>query len=414
MKDSKIKNIKAREILDSRGNPTIEVDLKTNLGIFRASVPSGVSKGKYEAVELRDGGKRYQGMGVLKAVKSINKIIAPKLKGKDATNQKEIDEFLIKLDGTENKSKLGANAIVGVSMAVCRAGAAAKNLPLWKWISKIAEKKPALPIPCILTMEGGLHGGGDLDIQEFMVVNFAGSFKERLRIGTEIYHILGEILSKRYGKSATNVGIEGAFTPPLKKTKEALDLVMAVIEKTGYKNKAKIILDIAASSFYRNGKYDFEKGILSKEKLLEFYSELFSEYPIIAIEDPFSEEDWQGFQKITEKFLGKITIIGDDLLATNLERIKIAVNKKACNGLILKPNQIGTVLGTIEAAKLAMKNGWQVFVKHRGGETCDDFISDLSVGLGTGWIMAGAPTRGERVAKYNRLLRIEEEFYLVK
>ena len=414
MRNVKIKSLKAREILDSRGIPTIEVDLKTNLGIFRASVPSGVSKGKYEAVELRDGGKRYQGMGVLKAVKSINKIIAPKLKGKDATNQKEIDEFLIKLDGTENKSKLGANAIVGVSMAVCRAGAAAKNLPLWKWISKIAEKKPALPIPCILTMEGGLHGGGDLDIQEFMVVNFAGSFKERLRIGTEIYHILGEILSKRYGKSATNVGIEGAFTPPLKKTKEALDLVMAAIEKTGYKNKAKIILDIAALSFYRNGKYHFESGVLNEENLLEFYSELFSEYPIIAIEDPFSEEDWQGFQKITEKFLGKITIIGDDLLATNLERIKIAVNKKACNGLILKPNQIGTVLGTIEAAKLAMKNGWKVFVKHRGGETCDDFISDLAVGLGTGWIMAGAPTRGERVAKYNRLLRIEEEFYLVK
>jgi enolase len=283
-------------------------------------------------------------------------------------------------------------------------------MPLWKWISKIAKTKPKLPIPCILPLEGGLHGRGDLDIQEFMMINFVNSFQKRLRIGTEIYHTLGEILNKRYGKSATNVGLEGAFTPPLKKTKEALDLVMEAIEKAGYKNKVKIILDIAASSFFRNGKYYFEKGIFSKERLLEFYSKLFSQYPIIVgIEDPFSEEDWDGFQKITEKFGKKITIIGDDLLVTNIQRIKKAVNQKACNGLILKPNQIGTVFEAIEAAKYAIKNGWKVFVKHRGGETCDDFISDLAVGLGTGWLMAGAPARGERVAKYNRLLKIEEE-----
>ncbi len=404
IKNYKIKSLKAREILNSKRDSTIKIDLTTNSGVFRASVPSGVSKGKYEAVELRD-----KDGGVKTAVNNVNRIIAPKLIGKNPTEQKEIDDFLIKLDGTKNKSKLGANAILAVSIASLRAGAAAKNFPLWKWISQLSKKQPKLPIPCLLTMEGGLHGRGDLDVQEFMVVNFATSFKERLKISTEIFHVLGGILIKKYGKSATNVGIEGAFTPPLKKTKEALDLVMAAIEKAGYKNKVKIILDIAASSFYQNGKYHFESGILSKEKLLEFYSEIFSEYPIVAIEDPFSEEDWEGFQRIIEKFGNRITIIGDDLLVTNLERIKLAKNKKACNGLILKPNQIGTVSETIEAAKLAMKGGWEVFVKHRGGETCDDFISDLSVGLGTGWIMAGAPTRGERVVKYNRLLKIEEE-----
>ncbi len=404
IKNYKIKSLKAREILNSKGDPTIEVDLETNSGIFRASVPSGTSKGKYEAVELRD-----KDGGVKTAVNNVNRIIAPKLIGKNPTEQKEIDDFLIKLDGTKNKSKLGANAILATSITSLRAGAAAKNIPLWKWISQLSKKQPKLPTPCPLIMEGGLHGRGDLDVQEFMVVNFAASFKERLRINTEIFHVLGEILSKKYGKSAINVGLEGAFNPPLKKTKEALDLIMAAIEKAGYKNKVKIILDIAASSFYRNGKYHFESGILNKEKLLEFYSELFSEYPIIAIEDPFLEEDWEGFQMITEKFGNRITIIGDDLLVTNLERIKLAKNKKACNGLILKPNQIGTVSETIEAGKLAMKDGWEVFVKHRSGETCDDFISDLAVGLGNGWIMAGAPTKGERVVKYNRLLKIEEE-----
>lgn len=408
MKNSKIKKIRAREILDSLGNPTVEVELTTDSGSFRASVPSGVSKGKYEAKELRDGGKRYQGKGVQKAVKNVNKIIEPKLKGKNPVCQKKIDDLMIELDGTGDKSKLGANAILAVSLACCRAGAAAKNIPLWKWISKIAKTKPVLPFPCILSIEGGLHGRGDLDIQEFMVINKDNSFKERLRIGTEIYQILGSILNKKYGKSATNVGIEGAFVPPIKRTKEALDLVMEAAKKAGY-NKVKIILDIAASSFFKNGKYHFEKRILTKEKLLDFYSELFKKYPIIGIEDPFSEEDWEGFQKITEKFGRKITIIGDDLLVTNIQRIKEAIDKKACNGLILKPNQIGTVSETIEAAKYALKNKWNVFVKHRGGDTCDDFIADLSVGLGTGWIMSGAPTRGERVAKYNRLLKIEEE-----
>lgn len=404
-----IKKIKAREILDSRGSPTVETDLSTEQGFFRASVPSGVSRGKYEAKELRDGGKRYQGMGVLKAVRNINEIIAPELKGKDSANQKEIDEFLIKLDGTKNKSKLGANAVLSVSTAVCRAGAGAQKIPLWKWISKIAQTKPILPTPCVLAMEGGFHGRGDLDIQEFMVIHQAGPFKERLRIGAEIYHALGKILEKKYGKSALNVGIEGAFTLSIKETKVALNLIMEAAEKAGCKNKVKIILDVAASSFFQKGKYHFEKRILTGEALSGIYSELILKYPIMALEDPFDQEDWQSFQEFNSKLGKKVIVVGDDLLVTNIERIKEAVAKRACNGLILKPNQIGTITETIEAAKYSLKNKFKVFVKHRGGDSCDDFISDLSVGLGTGWIMAGAPTKGERVAKYNRLLRIEEE-----
>jgi len=283
------------------------------------------------------------------------------------------------------------------------------KLPLWKWISKIAGTEIVLPNPCVLFMEGGLHGRDDLDIQEFMVVSNAVSFKEKLRFLTEIYHILGTSLTKKYGKAAVSVGIEGGFTPPIKKTKEALDIIMESVEKAGYKNKVKIILDVAANSFFKNGKYHFETGILDKEKLLDFYSQLYREYPIMGIEDPFAETDLEGFQKITEKLGKKVAIIGDDFLATNIQKIKEAIDKKACNGLILKPNQIGTISETIEAANYAIKNKWKVFVKHRGGETTDDFIADLSVGLGTGWIMAGAPARGERVAKYNRLLRVVEE-----
>ncbi len=402
---AKIKKIKAREILDSRGEPTVEAEVETEQGFFRASVPSGVSRGKYEAVELRDGGKRFLGKGVLKAVANIEKILASKLKGEDVSQQEKIDQILIELDGTKNKSKLGANAILGVSMAVCRAGSAAKKLPLWKWISKIAGTKPILPTPCILYLEGGLHGRGGLDIQEFMGFIKAKSFKDKFRVGTKIYHILRKILTKKYGKKAVKLGMEGAFTPPIKKTEEALDLLM----KVGQKKKIKIILDVAAASFFKKGKYYFEKRRLNRGELLDFYLKLCQKYPIEALEDPFSEEDWLGFQKITKKLGKKVTIIGDDLLATNLKRIKKATKKKACNGLILKPNQIGTVTETIEAAKLASKNKWKVFVKHRSGETRDDFIADLAVGLGAGWTMAGAPNRGERIAKYNRLLKIEQE-----
>jgi len=410
MKKIKIKSIKAREILDSRGDPTVEVDLITDCCVFQDSVPSGASKGKYEAVELRDGSKRYGGKGVLKAVSNINKIIAPKLIGKDPTRQKEIDDLMIKLDGTKNKSKLGANAILAVSMVVCRAGAAAKKIPLWQYIAQISgTKKTKLPTPLMLLLEGGLHAGNKLNIQEFMIAPSVGAYKEKLRIGVEVYHALESILKKKYGEGATNVGLEGGFAAQIKKTEEALNLMTEAIEKAGYKNKIKITLDVAASSFYKNGNYKFEGTVFSKEKLLNFYFEIIKKYPIISIEDPFSERDWEGFKEITKAVGNKIKIIGDDLLVTNIEKIKKAVAGNFCNGLLLKLNQIGTVSETIEAAKYAIQNEWRVVVSQRGGETCDTFYADLCVGLGTGWIKTGAPTRGERVAKYNRLLEIEEE-----
>ncbi|MBZ9569741.1 phosphopyruvate hydratase [Patescibacteria group bacterium] len=410
-----IKSIKAREILDSKGWPTIEVDLETSGFLVKASVPSGTSKGKYEAVELRDGGKRYLGRGVLEAVKNINEIIAPKLIGEEVENQKKIDQILVELDGTKNKSRLGANAIIGVSMAVCRAGAKAQKLPLYKYISQLYENTSRrdwvvkLPNPCFLMIEGGLHAGNDLDIQEFMIAPEGDSFKEKLQIGTEIYHTLFSILEKECGENSRNVGYEGGFAPPLKRTTEALNFIIKATKKAGYQDQMKIILDVAASSFFKKGIYRFEGLTLTKEGLLDFYTELFKKYPIFAIEDPFSEDDWEGFKMMTEKFGKNITIIGDDLLVTNLERIKKAVRERSCNGLILKPNQIGTITETIEAAKYVIEDGFRVFVKQRGGETPDDFIADLAVGLGAGWIMSGAPARGERVAKYNRLLEIEDE-----
>jgi len=359
---------------------------------------------------LRDGGKRYGGKGVLNAVNNVNEIIAPKLIGKEVTSQKEIDDYMRELDGTENKSKLGANAILAVSMAACRAGAKSENLSLWRYIAKISgTKKPILPTPCLLSIEGGLHAGNKLDFQEFMIAPEDDSFKEKLRRGVEVYHALGAILKQKFGESATNVGDEGGFAAPLEKTEEALDLIMDAISVAGYKNELKIVLDVAASSFYKDNVYQFEGNALRKNQLLDFYQKLLEKYPIESIEDPFAEEDFEGFKEITEKFGNKVAIIGDDLLVTNLEMIKKALKGKLCNGLLLKLNQIGTVSEAIEAGKYAMKNGWRVMVSQRGGETCDSFFADLAVGLGCGWIKAGAPARGERVAKYNRLLRIEEE-----
>jgi len=406
----KIKSIKAREILDSKGNPTVEVDLITDSGVFQASVPSGVSKGKYEAVELRDGGTRYGGKGVLNAVSNINEIIAPKLIGKEVTEQKAIDESMKELDGTENKSKLGANAILAVSMANCRAGAQAEGLSLWRYVAKISGiKNPILPTPCLLSIEGGLHAGNKLDFQEFMIAPEADSYKARLRKGVEVYHMLSSILKQKYGESATNVGVEGGFAAPLEKTEEALDLIMDAISRADYKNEIKIVLDAAASSFYKDDVYQFEGNILRRNQLLDFYQKILGKYPIESIEDPFNEEDSEGFKEMTERFGKNVVIIGDDLLVTNLERIKEALKEKLCNGLLLKLNQIGTVTEAIEAGKYAMKNGWRVMVSHRGGETCDSFLADLAVGIGCGWVKSGAPARGERVAKYNRLLEIEEE-----
>jgi len=422
-----IKNLKAREILDSRGEPTVEVELKTDLGIFRASVPSGKSIGKYEAFELRDGEKRYFGKGVLKAVKNINQIIAPKLKGEDVTEQSKIDKILIDLDGTKNKSRLGTNAIVGVSMAVCRAGAAAKNIPLYKYINKtlkLAEVRPrlTLPIPCFNIINGGVHAGNDLDIQEFMIIparigyaeGVAGgpqtkSFKENLRVGAEIYHALKDILEEKFGKTATNLGDEGGFSPPLEKTKNALDLIIEAIKRAGYQNKVKIGLDCAASQFFEDKKYILEGKELTSEELLKIYQNLIGEYPISFFEDPFSEEDLGGWQMLSLN--SKFLIVGDDLLVTNPERIKRAQELKLCNSLLLKINQIGTISEALTAAKLAKSFGWKIIVSHRSGETIDSFISDFAVGIKADFIKSGAPARGERVAKYNRLLKIEEEIY---
>ncbi len=404
-----IKSIKAREILDSRGYPTIEVELTTEVGVFLASVPSGTSTGKYEAKELRDGGEKYLGMGVTKAIDNIEKIIAPKLIGKNPQEQEEIDNLMIKLDGTPDKSKLGANAILGVSIAVLKAGAAAENVPLWQWISQVAKTKPVLPFPCLLYIEGGVHGRGDVDTQEFMVVLENGSFKEQLRLGTETYHTLREIINKKYGKAATNVGLEGGFTPPVPETEDALDLIMGALHKTARK-KAKIILDLAASTFFKNSQYYFEGESFDQNTLSSFYADLCQKYPIMALEDPFAEDDWDGFKRITDSLGQNISIIGDDLLVTNAQRIKEAQKKGAGNALILKPNQAGTVTETIKVAKMALDQNWNVFVKHRSGETCDTFLADLAVGLGTGFLMAGAPNRGERVVKYNRILMIEQEW----
>ena len=414
--NSRIKSIKAREILDSRGEPTIEVDLRVNGSQFQSSVPSGASKGKYEAIELRDGGKRYQGKGVLKAVKKINNIISPKLEGKYIISHKKIDELMIKMDGTKDKRRLGANSILAVSMAVCRAGADAKGAPLYQHLADIyndkllgsSKNKFFLPFPCFNIINGGAHAGNELSVQEFMVIPQTNSFSRNLEAGASIYHCLKEILKEKFGKSAVNLGDEGGFAPPLKKTEDCLSLIMAGARKAGV-SKIKIGLDVAASQFYKDKRYYFEGKKISSDQLLDFYKKIIKKFPIIFLEDPFAEEDYAGFKK-AQKVLGeKIIILGDDLLTTNIERIKKAHQEEACSGVIIKPNQIGTITETIEAVKLAKSYGWKILVSHRSGDTIDSFIADLAVGIGADFIKSGAPARGERMAKYNRLSKIEEE-----
>lgn len=407
-----IKSITAREILDSKGTPTIETELHTNIGVFRASVPSGVSKGKYEAKELRDNEERYQGMGVKNAIKNIEQIIAPKLIGKNLLQQKQIDDIMIKLDATKDKSRLGANAILSVSIAVCRAGASARKIPLYQYIAEIYKKnaiKFQIPYPCFLMIEGGAHAGNNLDFQEFMVIVKQGCFAENLEIGQEIYQNLKKILISRYGKLNTNVGLEGGFTPDINLSEQALDLITEAKEKFNDENP-QIILDVAASEFFKDKKYKIARKKFSSDKFLDYYSSLIKKYSIIGIEDPFAQDDWKGFQKIVKMVNNNFQfVIGDDLTATNIDRVKKAMKKKAMNGLIIKPNQIGTVSETIQTIQYAKKHNIKIFVKHRSGETNDDFIADLAVGVNAYGIMAGAPARGERIAKYNRLLKIEEE-----
>ncbi|MCD6550137.1 phosphopyruvate hydratase [bacterium] len=413
----RIKSLRAREILDSRGNPTVEVELMVNNKIFRASCPAGASKGKYEAKELRDGGKRYLGKGVRRAVENINKIIAPAIRRKYVINQRSIDSFLVRLDGKKDKSHLGANALIAVSEAVCRAGADVCNKTLYSHIADIyndrlltpSDAKFKIPLACFNIINGGAHAGNDLAIQEFMIIPQDSTFSFNLRMASEIYHELKKLLERKFGKFATNLGDEGGFAPPLKRTSDALNIIMKAIKKADYLGKVRIGLDAAATQFYRNKKYWIDGKKFSQDELINYYKSLIKKFPILFIEDPFAEQDFEGFRKAKQLFPREVFILGDDLLVTNVERIKKAHTIDCCSGAIIKPNQIGTVSEAIEAAKLVRSYGWKVLVSHRSGDTTDSFIADLAVGVGADFIKAGAPARGERVEKYNRLLRIEEE-----
>jgi enolase len=416
-----ITKVYARYVYDSRGNPTVEVELTTEKGTFRSIVPSGASTGIHEALELRDGDKsKWLGKGVTKAVANVNEIIAPALiaANVDVKDQKALDKFLLELDGTPNKSKLGANAILGVSLAAANAAAAEKGVPLYQHLSDLAEtpKPYVLPVPFQNVLNGGSHAGGALAFQEFMIVpTGAPTFAEALRIGSEVYHTLKSLTKKRYGQSAGNVGDEGGVAPDISTPKEALDLIVDSIKQAGYEGQVSIALDVASSEFYKDGKYDLDfknpesdaSKWLSGQELADLYLSLIKEYPIVSIEDPFAEDDWEAWVHFLTKV--DIQIVGDDLTVTNPQRIKTAIEKKACSALLLKVNQIGTLSESIQAAKDSYAAGWGVMVSHRSGETEDTFIADLSVGLRSGQIKTGAPARSERLAKLNQILRIEEE-----
>jgi enolase len=406
----KIKKLHAREVFDSRGNPTVEVECHLDSGIFtRGMVPSGASTGIHEALELRDGGSRLMGKSVSKAVDNVNQI-ASKLIGKNPENQTEIDNFLLELDGTANKSKLGANAILGISMAVCKAGARSKNVPLYQHLGDLHGNSDFyLPIPSLNVINGGEHGGNDIAFQEYMLMPIdAPSFKEGFVLGVEVYHNLKKIIKKKYGVTAVNVGDEGGFAPPLDKVEEPLRLIMAAIDEAGHTGKFQIALDPAASEFYSNGKYLVDGEALEADDFIDVYEGFLEKYPIVSIEDAFDQDDWETFQKFNKRNGDKLQIVGDDLLVTNVERIKMAIEKNACNALLLKVNQIGSITESINAARLSQDNDWGIMVSHRSGETEDSFIADLVVGLKAGQIKAGAPCRSERLAKYNQLIRIEE------
>ncbi len=408
-----ITKVHAREILDSRGNPTVEVDMYSNTKKAREEVPSGASTGIHEALELRDGGKRYNGKGVLKAVNNVNKLISKEVIGLQPHNQKFLDKKMIKLDGTDNKSKLGANAILGVSLAGARLGAKVKKIPLYEHLRSLTSNKKktyTLPIPFMNIINGGKHADNDLQFQEFMLVPIGKTFRESLQMGTEVYHKLKELIKKKYGHASTAVGDEGGFAPNVKSVKEPLELIMKAARQLGYEKKIKIAIDAAASEFYYPKKGYFVDGkYLTAKKLSDLYVELVKKYPIVSIEDPFAEDNWDEFKSFTKRIGKKIQIVGDDHLVTNPLRINRSVIEKSCNALLLKVNQIGTVSESIEAAEIALKNGWNVMVSHRSGETSDHFIADLAVALDCGEIKTGAPCRSERLSKYNQLLRIEEE-----
>ncbi|KAF4362970.1 hypothetical protein F8388_020486 [Cannabis sativa] len=420
-----IKIVKARQIFDSRGNPTVEVDVILSDGtLARAAVPSGASTGIYEALELRDGGSDYLGKGVLKAVENVNSIIGPALIGKDPTEQTKIDNYMVQqLDGTVNewgwcKQKLGANAILAVSLAVCKAGASAKKIPLYRHIANLAGNKTlVLPVPAFNVINGGSHAGNKLAMQEFMILPVgASSFKEAMKMGVEVYHHLKSVIKKKYGQDATNVGDEGGFAPNIQENKEGLELLKTAIAKAGYTGKASFSISGIYASTYNlqlkdktydlNFKEENNDGSqkISGDSLKNVYKSFVTDYPIVSIEDPFDQDDWEHYAKMTSEVGDQVQIVGDDLL-----RVEKAIKEKTCNALLLKVNQIGSVTESIEAVKMSKCAGWGVMASHRSGETEDTFIADLSVGLATGQIKTGAPCRSERLAKYNQLLRIEEE-----
>ena len=406
---SKIKNVHAREILDSRGNPTVEVDVTLENGIVgRAAVPSGASTGVREALELRDGDKsRYLGKGVTKAVANVNGPLRDLVIGMDASNQKELDYAMIKLDGTETKSKFGANAILGISMAALKASALEAGKPLYAYIGN----GKTLPRPMMNIINGGAHADNLLDFQEFMIIPERDTVKERIRVGAEVFHNLKKVLNERH--LATGVGDEGGFAPDLKSNSEGFELIMEAIKKAGYipGKDVNLAIDVAASEFYKDGKYVLagEGRSLTTDELIDFYVELVDKYPIISIEDPVDENDWEGFRKITERLGDRIQLVGDDLFVTNKKCLQQGIDMHAGNAILLKVNQIGTITETLETIELARNNGYKTIISHRSGETEDTTIADLAVGLDLGQIKTGSMSRTDRICKYNQLMRIEEE-----
>ena len=402
-----IKDIKAREILDSRGNPTVEVDVILENDVMgRFAVPSGASTGEREALELRDGDTRFMGKGVLKAVSNVNNIIRPKLIGMDETNQKLIDETMINLDGTKNKSVLGANAILGVSIATLKAAANNAGVPLYKYVSRGVV---SMPRPMMNILNGGAHADNNLDFQEYMIIPERDTIKERIRVGAEVFHTLKKVLKEK-GYN-TNVGDEGGFAPNLSSNEEGFKVIIEAIESAGYVPGKDVFIgiDVAASEFYEDGYYNVDGKKLTTDELINFYKDLVSKYPIISIEDPVDENDWDGFTKITSELGDKIQLVGDDLFVTNKECLATGIAKHAGNAILLKVNQIGTYTETIDTINLAIANGYKTIISHRSGETEDTTIASLAVGLNLGQIKTGSMSRTDRICKYNELIRIEEE-----
>eukprot|EP00560_Eucampia_antarctica_P002642 CAMPEP_0197831286 /NCGR_PEP_ID=MMETSP1437-20131217/8939_1 /TAXON_ID=49252 ORGANISM="Eucampia antarctica, Strain CCMP1452" /NCGR_SAMPLE_ID=MMETSP1437 /ASSEMBLY_ACC=CAM_ASM_001096 /LENGTH=459 /DNA_ID=CAMNT_0043434141 /DNA_START=57 /DNA_END=1433 /DNA_ORIENTATION=- len=420
---SAITGVRGREIIDSRGNPTVEVDITTKEGTFTSSVPSGASTGMYEAVELRDGGSRYMGKGVLGAVKNVNTVLADAVMGIDVSDQRAVDEAMIKIDGTPNKGVYGANAILGVSLAASKAGAGAKGIPLWKHYAEIAGNPvpETLPVPCFNVINGGEHAGNKLAFQEFFVIpTGAETFTEGMEIGCEVFHNLKSVIKAKFGGDATLIGDEGGFAPPCD-VESGLAMIMEAAEKAGHLDKISVGLDVASSEFKVEGKNEYDLDfkttgpekdtsmIITGDELIQMYKDMIANYPVVTIEDPFDQNDWDNWTKICQQVGKEVQIVGDDLTVTNPIKIKEAIEKGSANCLLLKVNQIGTISESIDAVKLSKQNGWGVMTSHRSGETEDSYIADLAVGLCTGQIKTGAPCRGERTAKYNQLLRIEAE-----